>query len=108
MKLSFYSLFMFSLASLICSSAKALDQSTLQRLASQGMVVVNGELTGAGAKASVNRLHAVVYRDEVKRVNQSEVKLNHSGESTLKDIESVKVETLEVFANELDGFVIKK
>jgi hypothetical protein len=76
-----------------------------------GYVVTMGELTGAGSKIPLSRVHGFISRDEVIHKNEIEnivVKSTSASPAVIADIKKIVLPQQEIASQDIIGFFTKK
>jgi hypothetical protein len=90
----------------LITSAKAIDQATIDALNSQGLQVKMGELTGAGSKFSIGNLAGLVLPETIlMKEDFSAIIVRPSPAPKISDIIKIKVQDHEIPASEFVGFI---
>ena len=93
------------------ASDKGIDQVSINGLVNAGYIVTMGELTGAGSKIPLSRVHGFISRDEVIHKNEIEnivVKSTSANPAVIADIKKIVLPQQEIASQDIIGFFTKK
>jgi hypothetical protein len=86
----------------------AQDLTPVEILIKQGLQVRMGELTGAGSKFSIKNLQGLVLPEGVlMKSDCTGIVVKNSADPKISDIVKIKVNDVEIAAEEFVGFVVK-
>lgn len=93
----------------IFQPAYSIDQGTIDSLRQKGMIVIMGELTGAGSKVSMQNLAGFVLNDGLLLKEKcGSIVVNNSKTNDVASIVRVVFENQSIEASEIEGIIIKK
>ncbi|MFA6238631.1 MAG: hypothetical protein WC635_14955 [Bacteriovorax sp.] len=99
--------FIAGFALMSMNHASAIELSTVDAVARQGMQVRMGELTGAGSKFSLGKLAGLVLPEGVvMKEDCSGLVMKNVADPKISDIIRIKIDGQEIPASEFVGFVV--
>lgn len=89
--------------------AYSIDQGTIDSLNQKGMLVIMGELTGAGSKVSLKSLAGFVLSDGLLLKEKcGSIVVNNSNNNDVASIVRVVFENQNIEASEIEGIIINE